>query len=110
MQKIKQHFLIKALAITLVITVSLPAVVKLNHVFENHKHDVCENPQDIHFHNIDIDCEFYKFNLSTVYKITSQDIAFGFIDNNHKIITYQYNYISDFQRLPFSLRGPPLLV
>lgn len=110
MQHIKQHIIIKSLAIILVLAVLLPAAVKFNHIFENHKHEVCDNPQDTHFHNIDLDCEFYKFNLNTVYTITFKEISFGFTEDNHNILSSQYEFVSAFQKLPFSLRGPPQLV
>jgi hypothetical protein len=64
MEQIKQQ-IISFLSITLVLAVLFPSVVKMQHVFENHKHEVCKGEKQSHFHEIDFDCEFYKFNLTS---------------------------------------------
>jgi hypothetical protein len=87
-----------------------PAFVKLNHIFEDHKHQVCKTPFSNHFHEYEIDCEFYDFTFKTNFYqslITSELIMCDIFD---KTITSQYFYISDYQKLQFSLRGPPLSV
>lgn len=110
MHQIKQHITLKLLAITLVLAVLLPAVIKFNHIFEDHKHEVCDQPQDTHFHNIDLDCEFYKFHLNTLYTSSVTAITFDITNENYTILSSQYQFVSDFQKLPFPLRGPPKLV
>jgi len=57
MQFLKEHIISKLLALTLVIAISLPLAIKLAHVFENHKHEVCYDHGTTHFHEIDLDCE-----------------------------------------------------
>jgi hypothetical protein len=104
------HIAVKSIAMVLLIAIVLPSVVKFTHVFENHKHELCSNPSDTHYHEIEIDCEFYKFKLNTVYAIKTLASDVLIIENNHKIKASQYFYVSDFQRLPFSLRGPPNLI
>ncbi|AUC83645.1 hypothetical protein CW733_03880 [Lacinutrix sp. Bg11-31] len=94
----------------LLFAVVLPSVVKFAHIFENHKHEVCTNPSDSHFHEVEVDCEFYKFKLNTVFAFEAIPSEVIIVENNHKITKSQYHFISDFQRLPFSLRGPPQLI
>ena len=110
MKETKAHIIYKSAVIALVVTLLLPSLVKFTHIFEDHKHEVCETPQKSHFHEFDIDCEFYKFKLNPqIYVIT--DVQY-FTDTqaNFKLIISQYQFISDYQRLSFSLRGPPSLV
>lgn len=105
MQDIKQHIVIKLLAMALVLAVAIPTVVKFEHIFEDHKHEVCTGEKEHHIHQIDIDCEFYKFKLNHVFSVTFGDHTFLCIEENFKIVSSQYQFISDYQRLPFSLRG-----
>ena len=88
----------------------LPSFVKLTHVFENHKHLVCKKSQKSHFHGFDIDCEFYKFKLNPQTTLIADNFIIANLQDNFKSITSQYHFISDYQRLSFSLRGPPCLI
>lgn len=107
MSKFNESIIFKSIILTLVITLLVPSFVELAHAFEDHKHEICITPQKSHFHEYDIDCEFYKFK-------TSPQIAVSFnysenleIETITAQIISQYQFISDYQRLPFSLRGPP---
>lgn len=109
MSKYKNSTFFKSLIITLVITLLVPSFVKLAHAFENHKHEICEVPQKEHIHELDIDCEFYKFKISPQIAIAiDYDQSLEIFDLN-TIIDSQYQFIIDFQRLSFSLRGPPIV-
>lgn len=107
MQKIKQHFIFKGFSILLVFAVLLPAAVKIGHVFENHAHEVCLNKSTTHFHTLDLECEFYKFKLANHFFPIPENIDFLETVENHAISTSQYVFLSPFQQLHFSLRGPP---
>ncbi|MDX1277161.1 hypothetical protein [Oceanihabitans sediminis] len=107
----KSHIIFKVLTVILVITILTPSLVKFGHVFENHQHDFCvDNLEQTHLHSLDIDCEFYKFKINNPFTINTIAYDLVSIENNHKVYTSQYQFISDFQRLPFALRGPPRLV
>jgi len=41
MKQIQEHILFKCITILLIVTLLTPSMVKVGHVFENHKHDVC---------------------------------------------------------------------
>ena len=110
MHQFKQHISIKLLALALVIAVAIPTIVKFAHIFENHKHEVCTGEKATHIHEIDMECEFYKFKLNHVFSVHFDDFVFLSIEENFHIVSSQYQFISDYQRLPFSLRGPPQLV
>jgi len=84
-----------------------PYAVKLAHVFENHKHEICIDYQKTHFHEFDVDCEFYKFKINNPFTITFNDIEFNEIKElnalNFEIYSFKYYH----QQLSFSLRAPP---
>ncbi|MFC0605752.1 hypothetical protein [Winogradskyella pulchriflava] len=102
----------KTLAIILVLAVLLPSVVKLTHAFNHHTHEVCnsDSTHQTHFHASDLDCDFYKFKLSTQYYTKLSPITLVSINNNFKITASQYEFVSDFQKLQIALRGPPQLI
>lgn len=110
MKQTQTHIIYKSFVIVLVITLLVPSFIKFAHVFENHKHEVCENPQKSHYHEFDVDCEFYKFKLNPQVVSTFTDFIVLDIQENFNLITSQYHFISDYQGLSYSLRGPPSLV
>ena len=110
MLKIKEHSASKILVVALTIVLVSPLFVKLNHLIEDHKHEVCKTPNTNHFHEIEIDCEFYDFKLNTELKYSFSSEKFPVFKNVTQSIISQYNFISDYQQLQFSLRGPPKMV
>lgn len=102
----------KALAILLVLAVLLPSAVKFSHAFNHHTHEVCESDNDFqtHFHESDIDCDFYKFKLTKnqffVLSEYEKKAEFPF----SKQTTEHYISFNNFQQLTRFLRGPPQLV
>ena len=110
MQKRKNHISGKAAVVLLSLILLAPLFVKLNHIFEDHKHEVCITPFTNHFHEYEIDCEFYDFTLNTNFLLSLTSIEIPEVDDVHKTILSQYHFISDYQQLQFSLRGPPISV
>ena len=111
MHKIKEHIVFKTIALILVLALFVPTGVKFTHLFANHIHDICKGEKATHLHEINPDCDFYKFKLTTSYYFKALDYA-GFIKtpaHSDPIIT-PYNYLKNHWQLPFSLRGPPALV
>ena len=102
----------KVLAITLVLAVLLPSGVKLSHAFNHHTHEVCESDDDsqTHFHESDIDCDFYKFKLN-------KNQFFALVNNDenptNQFLKQEVNYYISFNNLQQLIRfqrGPPRLV
>ncbi|MBR9845609.1 MAG: hypothetical protein GYB35_05625 [Algicola sp.] len=85
----------------------LPIATKFSHVFSHHKHEVCLGENQSHFHEIDMDCEFYKFNFNHYSTLTNFDFIPLEAIENQDIIASGYYFLSPFQKLHFSLRGPP---
>ena len=109
MQNYKEHIVLRLLSLMLIIAVALPSVVKFNHIFESHEHDICSNNTTVHIHAVDFDCEFYKFKLNNSYSFTFNEVSFVEQENNHKITTSQYQFISSHKHTGIELRGPPSL-
>jgi len=102
----------KVLAIVLVIAVLLPSAVKLNHIFTHHEHEVCDEKDALqtHFHELDVECDFYKFKLTTQYYFQNELTTTIDAIDNFKISVSQYEFVSNYQKRHTALRGPPQMI
>lgn len=107
MHEAKQHITFKMATLILVLAFLLPSAIKFSHIFEHHQHEVCNGEITTHLHKSEVDCDFYKFKLSTPFTIPILDYVLVSSEDNHQIKTSQYSFLSDYQRLHVSLRGPP---
>jgi len=107
LKDIKSHIISKIVAIVLVFAITAPTLIKFSHGLQDHEHEVCFGKSASHLHKLDIDCDFYKFKLNTQYVHNLKAIEVIKIENITPKILSQYIYISDYQQLHFSLRGPP---
>lgn len=110
MNNIKQHIIFKTITVLLTIVLLVPTGVKIAHIFAHHKHDICKGEKATHLHEINTDCDFYKFKLSNSYTITFFNVELFSPKEKALIIVSQYQFLSEFQRLQTSLRGPPSLI
>lgn len=106
----RKHIIFRVLTICLVCTLMFPSAFKLAHTFEHHKHEVCTGGDSIHIHQIDLDCEFHKFQLNNYFTYSTLIFEIFQAQKETSQIVSQYSFISKYQRLHFSLRGPPSLV
>lgn len=84
-----------------------PSAVKLAHVFANHQHTYCNHYSESHFHQKNLDCQLSSFHQAPFsfpgfinYKVYEPEIQNSGFD-------HIYFFLSEYQKLPFSLRGPP---
>ena len=106
----KSHIAFKILTMLLVVLLWVPSAVKLAHVFEHHKHEICKGGDSTHIHKVDLDCEFQKFQINNNYTF-SKIIFDGYQpQENSKTTESKYHFLSKYQSLHFSLRGPPAFV
>ncbi|WP_424493567.1 hypothetical protein [Salinimicrobium sp. GXAS 041] len=103
-------FITKYGLIFLISLLLFPAAVKLAHVFANHEHAYCNHYSESHFHKKTLDCELFKFqqaafSLGAIFTYKLYEPEYG----NTKPVS-AYFFLSDHQKLPFSLRGPPRIV
>ncbi|SHH55578.1 hypothetical protein [Winogradskyella jejuensis] len=110
MKDFKLHIIARISALLLVIAILAPSMVKFSHGFQNHEHEICYGKSTSHFHELDIDCEFYKFKLNTQYVHLLKPIDVLEFNIKNPDVKSQYSFISDYQRLQTSLRGPPISI
>ncbi len=110
MNKFKEHIATKTFTILLACLLLVPASAKFAHIFSDHKHDICKGEISTHLHEINIDCDLYKFKLNTNYTITFCNVELYFPKEISLKINSQYHFLSKFQKLQTSLRGPPVLI
>lgn len=112
MSLLKEHIIFKILTLSLVLSILAPTGIKFAHIFthHNHKHDVCIGEKKTHLHEIDVDCEFYKFQLNKSFSFSLTTFGFISIEENFSTIESQYFFVSKFQYLQTALRGPPSLI
>lgn len=110
MNTIKGHIVFRLLTILLVITLLVPATVKLAHVFEHHEHKVCLGEDSTHIHKVDLDCEFQKFSITHNFKLSKEFNQLFQISSPTLAYNVTYQFLNNHRPLSLSLRGPPVLV
>lgn len=90
----------------------LPAVIKSSHIFTHHTHEVCneDSSSKTHYHQTDLDCDFYKFKLTKTQIYFTVDNGTDFNPSLSKEVSNYYKSFIAYQRLSNFLRGPPRLV
>ncbi len=102
----------KGLAIVLTLAVLLPSALKLSHSLNHHKHQTCgeDTKHTTHFHQTNIDCDFYKFKLSENHFFNCHNFTEQFEIVSLEVNTHYYVSFHNNQQLTRFLRGPPQLV
>lgn len=103
----EQNILKRIVIVVLSLALLLPSIVKFTHTLSNHEHEVCLEKNQTHFHHLDLDCDFYKFKIQNEHLSQLVDNIVFSNEVNHKIISLNYLFLSDNERLHLSLRGPP---
>ena len=110
MYNYKQHITFRITTIIIVACLLLPIGVKVAHVFSHHEHEVCIGENQSHFHEIDMDCEFYKFNLNSNFYVYVNTFEINFEIKTQTVNVKNYLYSKDHQHPSTYLRGPPCLM
>lgn len=112
MKKTRSHIILKIISLLLAVSFIFPYVHKFDHFFVHHKDDVCLGiVKTAHLHEININCDFYKFKIyipQTIPPVFNVEL-FSPIENQQEIAS-QYSFLQNHEQLHFSLRGPPSLV
>ena len=110
MQTNKEHTIFKVIGLILALALLVPSVIKFSHAFTHHQHEICNGEYQTHLHKSDIDCDFYKFKLSSQFYFLIEDFLILEKKSESNRIFEFYSFLNNHQQLPFSLRGPPVLV
>ncbi len=82
-------------------------MVSMAHISAHQEEKVCTNLSDTHFHKKSLECELCDFRLTNLNIFT----PVNFTAYTPKMAAVQffdpYQFLSDFQKLSFELRGPP---
>ena len=85
-----------------------PTVINITHVFSGHSHEICEHYADEHVHTKNLDCELYQFQKNSALSINVQEYTPEISLFNKVQLPDFYENLSNYIKLPFELRGPPL--
>ncbi|MUP45824.1 hypothetical protein E0K83_08700 [Gramella sp. BOM4] len=85
----------------------LPSGVSFSHVFSGHEHSVCSNYAEFHFHKKPVDCDLQKFQKNPAIQLDLQEYGLYTDLRIGKSLFDYYQFLNDFEALPFDLRGPP---
>ena len=110
MQKAKEHIAFKTITLMLALALLVPTASKFAHIFAHHKHDICKGEKSTHLHEINTDCDFYKFKINTPYCLFFSNIELLAQTFIFKTSSSLYTFLNNHRPLSFSLRGPPILV
>ncbi len=113
MRFIREHITFRILSLLLALSVSYPYVHRFDHLFTNHKDDIClgVDKNSSHLHEVNMNCDFYKFKVYIPHITPPVFNVKLFSPFEEQLeITSQYYFLNSYQQLHFSLRGPPALV
>ncbi len=107
---VREHIIFKTLVLVLVVSLLSPSAKKFAHLFVHHKHDICKGEKTTHLHELNTDCDFYKYKVQHHY--TCHLFNYHIVAPKEQLpeIVSQYQFLSDYQRLQTDLRGPPALI
>ncbi len=91
----------------MVVALLFPSAVSISHIYAHERQEVCHNYFDTHLHKKNIDCELCEFHLTPVIVFDLFNFYFYQPVSADKKFLDNYQYLSDFQKLSFELRGPP---
>lgn len=106
----REHIIYKITTFILVVSLLLPATVKLAHSFSHHEHEVCISNASTHIHKVDLDCDFNKFTTFSHFFNFNDESELPFQEVVSKSINLHYFFLNNHRTLSFSLRGPPSFV
>lgn len=110
MKSLRNHTISKITVGLISVLLLLPSAVKFTHSFNHYKHEICLGEKSTHLHKTDLDCQFYKFKFSSNFVLNFINYNVLFPEEKQLNIASQYYFLSSYQQLHFSLRGPPTQV
>lgn len=87
-----------------------PSAVDLAHVFSGHQHYTCNHYAESHFHQKTVDCEILHLQQNPFSFPPLQSWSLFEPEVENLPAQKDYDFLSTFQKLHFSLRAPPASV
>lgn len=111
MYPLREHFIYRVLAITLVMSILVPITLNTIHKLEHdHHHESCNNHYKTHLHKLEKDCDFCLFKLNKEYVNVLPEYNLIKKESFSKNISHSYSYLYNHKYLSFSLRAPPVSI
>ena len=104
----RTQFISSITTLLLVLCILAPTAVKLSHAIYEHEGLECTATGAVHVHEIEFDCDFHKFKLSTQYYTVPLKLDVKMVAVKQVHHTDFYISLSKFQKRHFALRGPPI--
>lgn len=95
------------MALLLVVFISLPAIIKIKHALTEHQSFVCKEKGKSHIHEVELDCRFDDFSITTQIFPGNQEVCIPTLNQKTEKIENLYDFLNKYQKLHFSRRGPP---
>lgn len=87
---------------------SFPSALDFLHVLSEHQHESCNHYSEAHFHEKNLDCNIFEFQQRAFSSPEIITYTLFVPKADTSVQTEVYQFLSTYQQLPFSLRGPPL--
>ena len=89
------------------VTLMLPYLGSIFHLFEDHDHQTCEI-SETHLHELELDCDILEYQFAPIIKFTPEGLsAFVQTSNQKKFSSYYFGYSFSIDTID-TLRGPPI--
>jgi hypothetical protein len=103
----KEKLIFPLCSLLLVVSIFAPYAIKISHGIYEHKEFNCISHGELHIHEVEFDCDFQKFKLTTqFYPVFIDDLSVFSIALQGQD-DERYIFLTKFQQFHFSLRGPP---
>ena len=91
------------------VLILLPSAVSFSHIFLGHSHKLCDNYAEHHYHAKSVDCDLFHFQKNPALEIDIPVFTFIIFEYREKLTYDYYQFLNDYEALPFDLRGPPTI-
>lgn len=89
---------------------TFPSAVEFAHVFAGHQHNYCDHYSDSHFHQDNVECEIISYHKTYYPSVEFFSYSVFFPETVVEKSNRTYHFLSTYQPLTFSQRGPPVQV
>ncbi len=105
----QRHIAFRIVSALIVVVLLIPIAIKLAHSFEHETHTACGKVDTANFHECEVDCVFFKYNLQQHYlKYQNYNLSI-YLTHSFETPLTVYDFFYEHRVLTFSLRGPPTL-
>lgn len=94
-------------SLVLMVSILMPSIIKLHHGLFDHVQEECTNAGTVHLHQVELDCDFHKHQITTSFYPSLVNYALPCSIPEKESSYNYYSFVSGCTLLHFSLRAPP---